>query len=136
MKENEAINLIENTFNNNFDENKYKFFIRNLFKNVDESQNFSYSGAYIPDAYKEHVKSYKRIGKYITAEENEIDLIIVNLKKDISLERARTMQRNFIAWYLKNRGEKDSSIVAYYTDDIEDWRFSFIKSAFRAYSVG
>ena len=51
MKEIEAINLLEKTFNNKFDETQYKIFIKNLLKNIDESNNFSYSGAYIPDDY-------------------------------------------------------------------------------------
>ncbi len=33
-------------------------------------------------------------------EKIDIDILIVNLKKETSIERARTMQRNFIAWYL------------------------------------
>ena len=48
-------------------------------------------------------------------EEKKIDILIVQLKKETSLERARTMQRNFIAWYLNgSRGGvlKDAALVA------------------------
>ncbi|MDD5204218.1 MAG: TaqI-like C-terminal specificity domain-containing protein [Desulfobacterales bacterium] len=41
------------------------------------------------------------------------------------------MQRNFIAWYLKHRGEKDAAIVAYHTDGLEDWRFSYVRMDYR-----
>lgn len=130
MKKDEATSLLEKTFNSKFDENQYKVFIKNFFKNIDESDNFSYAGAYIPDDYKDYVKSYKRIGKFISNDDTALDIIIVNLKKESLLERNRTMQRNFIAKYLKTRGDKDFSLVAYYCDDSEDWRFSFIKKEY------
>ncbi|MEO0298969.1 MAG: TaqI-like C-terminal specificity domain-containing protein [candidate division WOR-3 bacterium] len=52
------------------------------------------------------------------------------MKKETSLERARAMQRNFIAWYLKvSRGGKlkDAALVAFVSPDSEDWRFSLVK---------
>jgi hypothetical protein len=52
------------------------------------------------------------------------------LEKETSIERARTMQRNFIAWYLKGGcdGEmKDASLAAFISPDESDWRFSLIK---------
>ena len=47
--------------------------------------------------------------------EKMIDILIVHLK-ETSIERARTMQRNFIAWYLNgSRGNelKDAALVAF-----------------------
>jgi hypothetical protein len=61
-------------------------------------------------------------------------LLIVTLKKETSLERARTMQRNFIAWYLKgSRGGKlkDAALCAFVSPDSEDWRFSLVKMEYR-----
>ncbi|MCL0034870.1 Eco57I restriction-modification methylase domain-containing protein [Dehalococcoidia bacterium] len=75
----------------------------------------------------------ERIGKY-TEDENEIDLLIVKLKRETSLERARTMQRNFIAWYLKgSRGGKlkDAALVVFVSPDKEDWRFSLVNMDYR-----
>ncbi|MCK4307007.1 N-6 DNA methylase, partial [candidate division WOR-3 bacterium] len=120
-----------NTFNHSFDENRFSNFIRNLFNDIDESKKFEYRGSYIPDSFKEHIKQYKRVGKYTDPENNELDVLIVYLKQETSLERARTMQRNFVAWYLKNRGEKDAAVVAYHTDNPEDWRFSYVKMEYR-----
>ena len=38
------------------------------------------------------------------------------------------MQRNFIANWLENTGKgADAALVAFYGDDQEDWRFSFVK---------
>jgi len=60
--------------------------------------------------------------------------LIVKLKRETSLERARTRQRNFIAWYLKgSRGGKlkDAALVAFVSPNEEDWRFSLVKMDYR-----
>ncbi len=131
MKREDAAKLVKDTFSNEFKEDRYRFFVRNLFNDLDESKAFAYHGSYIPDAYKNHVRQYKRIGKYTDPEGTELDVLIVYLKKETSLEKARTMQRNFIAYYLKNRGEKDAAIVAFCTDGLEDWRFSYVRMDYK-----
>lgn len=125
-----AIKIIRETFEKPFNKEQYVYFIKNLFNKIDED-TFEYHGQYIKDSYKPYIKKYERIGKYNDLEGNKIDILTVNLKKETSLERARTMQRNFIAQYLKDRGEKDAAIVVFYTDDLEDWRFSLVKMEYK-----
>jgi Eco57I restriction-modification methylase/restriction endonuclease TaqI-like protein len=132
MNQLEAKNLIRDTFQNPFDEQRFRLFAKNLFNDLDESKAFSYQGQYIPDAYKDHVRQYKRLGKYIDPEGAALDVLVVSLKRGTALDRARTMQRNFIAWYLKHRGEKDAAIVAYHTDGLDDWRFSYVRMDYQA----
>jgi methylase of polypeptide subunit release factors len=131
MTREEAKRLIEETFQRPFDEERFRYFIRNLLNDIDESKAFEYHGPYIKDSYKEHIKQYKRIGKYTDPEGNELDVLTVHLKKKTSLDRARTMQRNFVAHYLKKRGEKDAALVAFYNDKLKDWRFSFVRMEYR-----
>lgn len=126
-----AKKLIRDTFQNPFDEGMFRVFIKNLFNDIDESKAFSYQGQYIPDAYRDHVRQYKRLGKFADPEGYELDVLVVNLKREAALDRARTMQRNFIAWYLKHRGEKEAAIVAYHTDGLDDWRFSYVRMDYR-----
>jgi len=132
MNQQEAKNLIRDTFQNPFDEQRFRLFAKNLFNDLDESKAFSYQGQYIPDAYKDHVRQYKRLGKYTGPEGAALDVLVVNLKREAALDRARTMQRNFIAWYLKHRGEKEAAIVAYHTEGLDDWRFSYVRMDYRA----
>lgn len=58
-------------------------------------------------------------------------MLIVHLRQGTTLERARTMQRNFIAHYLRDRGDRDAALVAYYSDDDPDWRFSLVRMAYK-----
>jgi len=135
MDKNTAQQLIKETFQNPFDKERFIYFIQNLL-NLEHKQIESkhpYSGKYIPDAYKGYISTLERIAKY-TDSENEIDILVVKLKKESSLGHARTMQRNFIAWYLNgSRGGKlkDAALVAFVSPNSEDWRFSLVKMDYR-----
>ena len=124
--------LIKDTFENSFDKRRYIYFVNNLLNNIEDA-TFVYKGNKIRDAYKDYIHSLERIGKYSDGSKT-IDVLIVTLRKDTSLDRARTMQRNFIAWYLVNSESaimKDGAIVAFISPSENDWRFSLIKMEYR-----
>ncbi len=128
MNKQQAIELVRNTFESSFDKARFVAFIKNLLNRIEDAP-FTYQGNYIPDAYRQYVSTLERIGKY-TDGNHTIDILIVRLKRETSIERARTMQRNFIAWYLNGSrgGElKDAALVAFVSPNGEDWRFSLVK---------
>ncbi|MBA7525287.1 hypothetical protein ES705_17438 [subsurface metagenome] len=128
----QAQKIIRNTFENPFDISSFTGFIKNLLNRIDEAP-FIYQGNYIPDAYKQYIKKLERIGKFGDGE-NNIDILVITLQKETSLERARTMQRNFIAWYLNgSRGGamKDAALAAFVSPDEADWRFSLVKMDYK-----
>ena len=132
MDKQQASNIIKDTFEKPFEKARYTVFIKNLLNKIEDAP-FTYKGNYIPDAFEEYVTSLERIGKYNDGE-NKIDILIVQLKKETSIERARTMQRNFIARYLNGSrgGEmKDAALVAFVSPNTDDWRFSLVKMEYR-----
>jgi len=131
MDKKSARKLIRNTFQNSFDKEKFIYFIKNLLNQYDKSKIFHLHGCYIPDSFKDYIKSYERIGTYTDSEEKKIDILIVHLKRETVIDRARTAQRNFIARYLKERGEKDAGLIAFVSPQEEDWRFSFVKMEYK-----
>ncbi len=132
MNREQAIELVRTTFQNTFDKARFTYFLKNLLNQYDESKAFApIAGTYIKEMYREYIASYERLGTYTDAAEQKVDLLIVHLKKTSSLERARTTQRNFVATYLKDRGEKDAALAAFVSPDPEDWRFSLITMEYR-----
>ncbi|HOF42771.1 MAG TPA: hypothetical protein PLF86_02880 [Candidatus Moranbacteria bacterium] len=132
MDRQQAQKLIKETFEKPFAKLNFASFIKNLLNQVEDAP-FTYEGNYIPDAYKPYISSLERLYKYSDGE-HEIDILVVQLKKQTSLERARTMQRNFIAWYLNgSRGGKmkDAALVAFVSPGEADWRFSLVKMDYR-----
>jgi len=131
MDKESAKKLIRNTFQNSFNKIDFIYFIKNLLNQYDESKVFHLHGCYIPGSFKDYIKSYERIGTYTDPERKKIDILIVNLKRETTIDRARTAQRNFIARYLKERGEKDAGLIAFVSPQEEDWRFSFVKMEYK-----
>lgn len=133
MEKQQAIQLISDTFNDNFNEVRYTKFITNLLNDLEPKSN-SYSGQMLWDDHKDHINSYKRIAKYTDPEGEALDVLIVEVKTIAKLERARTSLRNFVIKHLK-KFEKDFALVAFYAqeDDGLDWRFSFIKLEHQSY---
>jgi len=132
MDKKTAQNLIEDTFNDSFSEERFTIFAKNLLNDLEPKSNF-YTGNLIWDDYKEHINTYKRIGKYIDPEGEALDVLIVEVKSVTKLERARTVLRNFVIKHL-SKFEKDYALVAFYSkeDDGNDWRFSFIKLEYKS----
>ena len=127
MDKEHAKKIIKDTFEQAFNKGQFTGFVKNLLNRIDED-TFSYQGPYIRESYREYIQSLERIGKFSDGK-NDIDVLIVTLKKDSSLDRARTMQRNFVAQYLNgSRGGKlkDAALVAYVPPNKQDWRFSLV----------
>lgn len=133
MDKNTARHLIRKTFQNAFSKDSFVYFIKNILNYIEDAP-FIYRGNFIPDAFNSYIKTLERIGKYQDSEGKFIDILIVQLKKESSLEHARTMQRNFIAWYLNgSRGGKlkDAALVAFVAPNGKDWRFSLVKMEYK-----
>lgn len=132
MDKYQAQNIIKKTFENPFDKIGFNGFVRNLLNHIEDAP-FTYQGHYIPEKFQSYIKHMERIGKFSDGK-NSLDILIITLQKETSLERSRTMQRNFIAWYLNGSrgGEmKDAALVAYVSPDSTDWRFSLVKMEYK-----
>jgi hypothetical protein len=130
MEKQTAVNIVKETFQNPFNKERFTYFTRELLNKIDKSKAFHARG-YVPEIFKDHIKTYERIGTYTDPENKKTDILIVYLQKETTLDRARTAQRNFVARYLKDRGEKDAGLIAFVSPDEEDWRFSFVKMEYK-----
>lgn len=132
MDRNSAECLVKTTLTQPFDEPRFRLLTINLLEGLDEDKAFHWvAGSYIRDAFKDHVKKYRRLGTYTDPQGRKVELLVVHLKNPWALERSRSTQRNFVAEYLKQRGEKDAALIAYHTDEPTDWRFSFVRMEYR-----
>ena len=136
MDEQAARKIIHETFESEFDRNKFLSFIVNLLKlttgDVEETRKGPWQGSYIPESFQEYISKYERIARYITEDEKKVDILIVHLKDAKYLQRARTTQRNFVAFYLAGKygstSIKDAALVAFVSPDTGDWRFSLVRT--------
>ncbi len=131
MDKTQAKRIMGDIFENSFDRERFCYFIINLLNlksdNILEATR-TYGREFIPKTYQEYIESIQKIANY-RIDEKEIDILITRLKKQTSAERARAMQRNFIAWYLEYGYDrpKDAALAAFVSPNEDDWRFSLVK---------
>lgn len=76
-----------------------------------------------PQNFSEHIKEFYALGK-----QNDVAVLAVNLQKNKSVERARSVQRNFVKALIEDDIAVDGAIVAFYSDSVpEKWRLSFVR---------
>lgn len=133
MDKNRARKLISELFTQPFDRSRYQYFVQELLNHY-EPRSGHYTGNYIRDSFRTHIKQYWRIGKYRDPDGMELDLLVVEVKGLSKLERARSSLRNFAVDRLK-QFEKQAALIAFYAHDDNgaDWRFSFVKIEYEAY---
>lgn len=133
MDSQSAKTLVIEAFENGFNKAVFLNFVRNLVKKFDEAKAVHFRG-YVKDKFKKNtqaIKTYERLGTYTDPEGKTIDILIVYLEKDFSLDYARTTLRNFVAEHLKDRNEKDAALVAFVPPQSDDWRFSLVKMEYQ-----
>src|SRR2546427_352904 len=122
-----ARSFIRDTFTQRFDKDRFLNFTRNLLNHLNESKATSWNKTYVKDAYKPGINRFERVATYTDPAGEQIDILIVHLEKESSLERARTFLRNFVADYLVTRGQKEAALAAFVSPSENDWRFSLVK---------
>lgn len=128
MEKKQAQEYIKQVLNSRFDQEQFELFVRNLLNEYEPKDN-GLAGARVWEAFKDHVQSYKRIGKYTDPEGDIMDILIIKVKSLSKLERTRTALRNFVVRHLKEFGDKSYALTAFYSDEDDgaDWRFSLVK---------
>ncbi len=119
--------LVQQTFTQAFDKNRFANLCRELVNRLDESKAGAWNSQYVKDAFKAHVQRFERLGTYTSPKKETLDVLVVYLTTDAKLERARTALRNFVADHLKTRDEKDAALVAFVSPSEKAWRFSYVK---------
>lgn len=127
MEKKQAQDYIQQILNSRFDQEQFELFVRNLLNEFEPRDN-NYSGNLIPEAFRDHISHYKRIGKYTDPEGEPMDILIIQTRSVNKLERARTALRNFVVRHLKNF-DKYYAFVAFYSkeDNGKEWRLSLVK---------
>lgn len=125
MDKGSAKKLIADIFTKEFERSKFIDFTNTLLYSAHFDPTLI-KNKDIPDLFKDHIDSVEILASFKDSREEQIDLLIVTLFKDTALDRARTMQRNYVAQYLKDQ-YKDAALVAFTCPESPHWRFSLIK---------
>lgn len=118
------IDILKETFENEFNIDNFKRFIREFFNELELLPEKRRIGIW--REYSDHINSYYNIANYTDREDNKLIVLAVELKTNTSIDRARSMQRNFISKIL-DENNLEAAIVAFYTENNPSWRLSFVR---------
>lgn len=118
------LQLLKETFESKFDIDKFKRFTLEFFNEPEMLSAKHHIGIW--KEYENNILSYSDIAKFNDAEGNKIIILAVELKSEKGVERARSLQRNFISKILDKQG-CEAAIVAFYSEHDVNWRLSFVR---------
>lgn len=117
--------ILENTFTKAYDSESFTQFIKEFFNNCTIVSKV-YKDYWNWSEFVYYMNCYTHIGNYVDNDKNKIAIFSVELKKNRNVERARSMQRNFISKLL-SKANYDAAIVAFYSEDEPKWRLSLVR---------
>lgn len=118
------LQLLKDTFESKFDIDNFKAFTREFFNEPEMLSGKRHTGIW--REYENSIISYSDIAKFKDAEGNNIIIFAVELKNEKGVERARSLQRNFISKILDDKN-CEAAIVAFYSTEDVNWRLSFVR---------
>lgn len=117
--------IFEAVLTNPYNHSSFVDFVREFLNDIEMVAPTQYKKIYNNFSY--YVDGYYHIGNYQGDNGEKIAVFSVALKKGDSVERSRTMQRNFIKPLIE-AGNCAGALVAFYTPEEPDkWRLSFIR---------
>lgn len=119
------LKILQETFEKKFNIDSFKKFTREFFNEPKMNKKIT-KNTNIWKEYASHINAYYDVAKYTDNEDNNLIVMAVELKKNTSIDRARSMQRNFISKILDNNS-MEAAIVAFYNEDEPSWRLSFVR---------
>lgn len=119
------LDIFEKVLTNPFDNDQFVGFVREFLNNVELVAPTKYNKEYSNFSF--YVDGYYHIGNYKSEDGDKIAVFSVCLNKGDTVERARSMQRNFVKTLIE-KGGCAGAIVAFYTkEEPAKWRLSFIR---------
>ena len=131
MDKTSAQNLIKDTFNYPFNEEKFSKFSVNLLEQIKtNSSSVWLNNTNLPLSFRENVKQYKIFGHMEYKNGDKIIVAMVDLKSSNVVEKSRYYQRNFSKWLLEKHNA-DACLISFFAEKYDDWRFSLVKLQFK-----
>lgn len=116
--------ILENIFENRFSMENLLVFAREFFDSIKVTAPGQVCEN-VPVEYQLMIESYHNTAVYKDPDGSTVDILAVKLRKG-SMEQSRSIQRSVISKILSGN-QHDAAIVAFYSDEEERWKLSFVR---------
>lgn len=117
--------ILDETLKSEFDMGRFVHFIKEFFNDA-EIISPDKENEKVWTEYKFYVNSYTHVAKYKDENKNNILIMAIKLQKGRAVDKARSLQRNFISKLISDT-KYDAAIVAFYSEEVPTWRLSFVR---------
>lgn len=118
--------IFEKILTTKFDMNNFVLFTKEMLTGVEIIAPEKFNKVNDSTFYY-YVENYSHVGTYTSDDGDRVAIFTVALKRGETVERARSMQRNFVKGLLTNNNV-EGALVAFYTPEApEKWRLSFVR---------
>lgn len=117
--------IFENVLKNKYVHEEFVGFTREFLNDIQLVAPNTYNKEYSNFSF--YVAGYYHIGNYKTDDGDVIAVLSVNLNRGETVERARSMQRNFVKTLIERNGCAGAIVAFYTSEEPEKWRLSFIR---------
>lgn len=117
---------LKETFENEFSMERFERWTKEFFNRVKIVAPYKKNINYLSE-FAFYIATHSHIADFTDSEKNKIAVLAVELRKGRSIEKARSMQRNFISKLISGNVSYDAAIVAFYCEDESRWRLSLVR---------
>jgi adenine-specific DNA-methyltransferase len=117
--------ILKRTFENSFEMNRYVRFIKEFFSTGIEIVRPDRKNKHYLSEYAFYIKTHTHVANYTDPQQNKLAIFAVELHSGRNIERARSMQRNFVSKLISDT-KHDGALVAFYNENMPVWRLSLV----------
>jgi hypothetical protein len=118
--------LLKETFENEFDMERFERWTKEFFNKVRIIAPYKKNINYLSE-FAFYIATHSLVADFTDVDRNKIAVYAVELRRGRSVEKARSMQRNFVSKLISGNVQYDAAIVAFYSEDEPRWRLSLVR---------
>lgn len=119
------LQILKEAFEDSFDMGRYVRFIKEFFSSGIDMVRPDRKNKHFLSEYAFYIKTHTHVANYTDPKQNKIAIFAVELNSGRNIERARSMQRNFVS-KLISETKYDGALVAFYNENETRWRLSLV----------
>ena len=118
--------ILKETFENEFTMERFERWTKEFFNKVQIIAPYKKNINYLSE-FAFYIVAHSHVADFTDSDKNKIAVLAVELRRGRSVERARSIQRNFISKLISGNVQYDAAIVAFYSEDEPRWRLSLVR---------
>lgn len=120
------LQILKDTFEDSFEMGRFVRFIKEFFNTGIKIVRPDRENKHYLSEYAFYINTHTHVANYTDPKQNKLAILAVELSSGRNIERARSMQRNYVS-KLISETKYDGALVAFYNKNESKWRLSLVR---------